>query len=335
MSTARWAAEEGTIWLAHKAASGKVCSILNRSDGSVASQLTASGTAATSVAVDDGRKSAVALENEVGITEYVDFYDSSFNQQWRSGGWNIINKVAVDSSGNVVAGGGGDNAADHEVVYYDSTGAKVWGYDWGGSGANVNDVAFDSAGKVYVSGDRASSRAFVRFDAAGAVELTIDTDDGTGTNPGFAEVAVDDTGNIYLSGQWGNGGSNYYALRKYNSAGVQQWEFEKGAGAHQWTHIAVDDSGNVYVTGVRYNNLTTFKLNSSGVEQWSYDHGATTLCVAVERNTGDVYVSGVYSGPSINLRRLNSAGSAQWSVAVGTGNGFGVAVLPGLHPVFW
>src|SRR5436190_2192575 len=66
-------------------------------------------------------------------------------------------------------------------------------------------------------------------------------------------VAVDNSGNAYVTGTSFGSGSDYdYATIKYNSAGQEQWvaRYDGPGGSSDYARaIAVDSSGNVYVTG--------------------------------------------------------------------------------------
>lgn len=144
-------------------------------------------------------------------------------------------------------------------------------------------------------------------------------------------MALDDNGNVYVTGESFNIGNNRdYATVKYNSAGVQQWAaIYNGPGNNEDYAVAivVDTSGNVYVTGYSYGSGTymdyaTIKYNSSGVEQWvaRYNSGEGILddrAVAIALDAvGNVYVSGNSPGNGTGFDyttiKYNSSGAEQW-----------------------
>ena len=148
-------------------------------------------------------------------------------------------------------------------------------------------------------------------------------------------LAVDDSGNVYVTGRSIGNGTNYdYATIKYNSGGVQQWLQRyngPGNGNDLARTISVDGQGNVFVTGFSAGNGTgsdyaTIKYNSGGVQQWvqryngpgNGDDDAYSLAVDGQ---GNVYVTGWSDGDYATIK-YNSAGVQQWVQRYnGPGNG--------------
>jgi hypothetical protein len=143
-------------------------------------------------------------------------------------------------------------------------------------------------------------------------------------------LAVDDSGNVYVTIRSGTESNFDYATIKYNSSGVEQWVAVyngPGNGYDEAFSLAVDGLGNVYVTGIsdggivtRY-DYATIKYNSSGVEQWvaryngpenSYDEA---FYLAVD-GLGNVYVTGISDGGTVGYDyatiKYNSSGVEQW-----------------------
>ena len=216
--------------------------------------------------------------------------------------------IAVDGAGNVYIVGsfrftatfGGttinaNGGVDIYVAKYNSNGALQWVQSAGGSlGAERgNGIAVDGSGNVYITG-------FYQGD--GIFGST------TKTSLGNEDVFV----------------------AKYNSNGVIQWvQSAGGTGSDIGNGIALDASGNVYVTG-GYVGTATFgvgaafsktavgntdifvaKYNTNGVIQWVRSAGGIGTvglfgaianggnAIAVNANTGNVYVTGFYSGTAV------------------------------------
>jgi len=162
---------------------------------------------------------------------------------------------------------------------------------------------------------------------------------GPANNQDFSyDIAVDNSGNVYVTGYSISGTSNHdYLTVKYDNAGTQLWEARyngPGNGTDDAFAIAIDGAGNVYVTGgstgASY-DYATIKYNSSGVQQWVQIYNgpgnAQDLAydLAVDAS-GNVYVTGWSNGGSgfaadYATIKYNSAGVQLWvSRYQGSGN---------------
>ncbi len=119
-------------------------------------------------------------------------------------------------------------------------------------------------------------------------------------------IAVDDAGNVYVTGYSdGLGTHDDYATVKYSTSGVEQWVARYdglASGVDEPNAVAIDDTGNVYVTGYSAGSGTgydyaTVKYNPSGTEQWvaRYDgpesYWDIAYAMAID-GAGNVYVTG-------------------------------------------
>jgi len=151
-------------------------------------------------------------------------------------------------------------------------------------------------------------------------------------------MAVDASGNVYVTG-YSRSSSHYdYVTTKYNPAGIEQWVARyNGPGDYQDTPkaIAVDSFGNVYVTGYSYGEGTssdyaTIKYNSDGAEQWiarydNPDSGNDIVYDMALDDFGNVYVTGESDNNDSRLNyttiKYNKDGRRLWTATYnGPGN---------------
>ena len=189
--------------------------------------------------------------------------------------------IAVDASGNVyVAGSSGatwgspvraftsvTSDSDAFVAKLDSSGSLTWHTFLGGSGYDrVYGIAVDASGNVYVAGSSGATwgspvRAHTGANDAFAARLTSSGSltwhtflGGSGNDNGYG-IAVDGSGNVYVSGDsnaiWGSperaytSGDDAFAARLTSSGSLIWNTFLGGSGGDRGWGIAVDGSGNV------------------------------------------------------------------------------------------
>ncbi len=171
--------------------------------------------------------------------------------------------IAVDSSGNVCVTGtslGSGAFDDYTTIKYNSAGQEQWVARYPGPIAWA--IAVDGSGNVYVTGESVESGgrrtnidyATIKYNSAGQ-EQWVARYNGS-RNGGYDRaqaIAVDGSGNVYVTGFSAGARTFDYATVKYDSAGQQQWVARyngPGNGNEEAAStIVVDGSGNVYVTG--------------------------------------------------------------------------------------
>lgn len=229
---------------------------------------------------------------------------------------------------------------------------RVWvdRYDGPGNGPDVaTAVAMDASGSVVVTGTSVgagagSDIATVKFDAAGnrLWEARYDWD----LYDGAYHLAVDSTGNVYVSGssgvyyrdQWIYYFNDYVTV-KYDADGNQLWVARYDGPGHRDDTVgglAVDSAGNVYVTGTSQDDdysddYATVKYDPDGKQLWvaRYDDpesGGGRAYALVLDGVGNLYVTGSsgtlkYDDEGNLLWSTPFSGSTSYHLAVdGTGN---------------
>jgi uncharacterized delta-60 repeat protein len=216
-----------------------------------------------------------AKYNSAGEAQWVVRYDGPGNSHDRA------TALVVDGSGNVYVTGQSSGSAfasgDYATVKYNAAGVEQWSARYNGPG-NFSDgavaLAVDGSGNVYVTGYSSGSDTFpftdyatVKYNSAGVQQWVARYDSPGNSNDGANALALDGSGNVYVSGSSRPGGTAYdYVTVKYNPAGVEQWVARyDGSGNSNDVAAAMglDGSGNVYVTGYRtgsgWNVYTTIK----------------------------------------------------------------------------
>ncbi|MEO8209938.1 MAG: SBBP repeat-containing protein, partial [bacterium] len=313
---------------------------------------------ASSIAVDDSENvyvSGRSYRSGTGHNCATIKYNSSGVQQWGQShngfgtGFYGPTSLEVDNSGNVyITGSSAESGTypDYTTIKYNSSGVQTWIQSYNGPGNSydgAHSLAVDGSGNVYVTGHSPgigtnNDYATIKYSSSGDQQW-VQRYNGPGNLGDYANsLAVDDSGNVYVTGSSGNGINSDYATIKYNSSGVQQWvqRYNGTGNNHNAAHsIAVDYSGNVYVTGKSdsypHTVYATIKYNSSGVQQWIQEYGPINNVenappsLAVD-GSGNAYITGnsVGSGTSADYAtvKYNSSGVQQWvQLYNGPGNG--------------
>lgn len=232
-------------------------------------------------------------------------YDNSGNYVWAKGmGGTASNQgraVALDGAGNAYITGYFSGTVDFDpgsgmatlttaggndifLAKYDPSGSYVWAKSMGGTIADIGSgIAVDATtGNVYVTGYYTTAANFdtAALTSAGGRDIFLAKYDNSGnyiwaksmggnTSDLGSGVAVDGTGNVYITGGYtatadfdpgpdtaafttaGTTGAGDVFLAKYDPSGNYIWAKSMGSIlADQGSNVAVDKIGNVYLTGI-------------------------------------------------------------------------------------
>ncbi len=258
--------------------------------------------------------------------------DSQGVLQWQksliyANGYPVFNSVAADSFGNVYAAGTiqwshGAGQTDILIAKFNATtGDMQWAKTWGGSLYDTgNGIALDSSGNVFVVGLTnsfgASGVNTVLLSLSPSANIRFQKIIGNGNETGNA-VALDNAGDIYVSGFTNSRGSNDMLLLRANSSGGLNWERSWGGsnGTDIGYGVVVDSSGNLALVGstnsygaggfcgggLPCDNIALVRVNSSGAFLSSLIFGdarfqSEGFGVAAEP-LGSLVAVGLVSGP--------------------------------------
>jgi hypothetical protein len=250
--------------------------------------------------------------------------------------------VAIDGSSNVYVTGeswGGGTNYDYVTIKYSPDGDTAWVRRYNGPGNGLDKaqaIATDDSGYVYVTGYSVgdgthNDYATIKYHSNGDTAWVRRYHRVAQTQERPSDIAVDDSGNVYVTGGGEGGGTDYdYVTIKYRSDGDTAWlrRYNGPANGSDYAYaIAVDDSGNVYVTGYSdstgsFQDYATIKYDAVGNEVWvrRYNgppgNGSDYGYVLALDGFSNVYVTGESGGGATYMDyatiKYHSNGDTAW-----------------------
>lgn len=198
------------------------------------------------VAIDRGGNVIVAANESVGdplapqVDGWVREHTAGGAPVWTAGyggaagGTDVARAVATDAAGRVAAVGietVAGQGTDMWIRVYDTNGAVQWTATYANLNAlddEATAVAFDAAGNVIVAGFELDPVIpwrlwLAKYDPTGAPLWTHTWDGETAEGARAFGVAVDDTGDIVVTGQHRVAGLNQLLVRKHDPSGNPRW----------------------------------------------------------------------------------------------------------------
>jgi len=306
-------------------------------------------------------------------------YDPNGNALWAKSAGGIYHDeaydVATDTAGNVVVSGtyittinfgtgalSGNGNYEAFVVKYNASGTAQWAKSQGTIDEDrAYCVATDNSGNVVVAGTFKADITIgnttltyaggayediylVKYDANGTI-VWVEGAGGTYRDKPDG-IAIDDSGNIYMTGiiyseyiifgpdSLPNSGFTFYGdffLVKYDASGDVQWADGAGSGSNNdWgSDVVVDFSGNILVTGLFGSTITfgSSTLTGGGIFVVQYDNAGNVLWdlsvpdglgnSIAEDSNGNIYIAGSHWTSSITFgsTTLTNAGGYDMFVA--------------------
>ena len=300
-------------------------------------------------------------------------YDPSGNEIWHQQfgtlTWDEGMSVATDAAGNSYVAGKtrGDlfqpNLGDYDafLAKIDASGNEVWSRQIGTSAWDeASFTTIDSSGNIYIAGHTEGS---LSGPTAGGEDILVTKFDpsgnelwsrqiGTAGDDRGRSVAVDASGNIYITGETSGSlagehlGEEDAFLIKLDASGDDLWSLQMGTpDTDSPRSVAVDASGNAYIGGWtrgdlglggpdadgRESDAFLAKFDPSGNELWARQFGTPDAAEGfgnvVLDAAGDVYVGGNTSGDlggtnegaaDVFLTKFDASGNELWNQQFGS-----------------
>jgi hypothetical protein len=298
------------------------------------------------IAVDQAGNSYVTGYSTGGAPNYDDIvtikYDPDGNVLWtRNYTYTYYDEkaydVAIDAAGNCYVTG--YCSTFFLTVKYSSSGTELWstryhvGSESGYCGFKV--CVSSTTGNVYATGYAKKSIVSgtediltIKYNSSGAIQWTKLYNGAKDETDIGKSVAVDGSGNVYVTGYGGITSAYYgdYITIRYSDFGSQLWvKTHNGPGNENDIALSsvLDNSGNVYVTGrsyvssANYTDFCTIKYDPYGNEVWKkyFDNGAWDEAEVINIDgAGNLYVTGTSWDyyDDIAVVKYNPAGEQQW-----------------------
>lgn len=245
--------------------------------------------------------------------------------------------MTLDTVGNIYVTGNAQTASGSLDVYctlkYSQAGILQWSRFFYGSGLGGHyayAIASDNSSNVYVTGYAYNPGSVfdfctVKYNSEGVQQWVNYYDGPAHTYDEADKVAVDNAGNIYVTGKSSLFGDFNFqiATLKYSPDGRQIWLQRYGEPTAEPDGLVIDQSCNIYIAGYSGDSAVALKYDSSGNLLWACNFrgvfASAYNAIAVDAND-NVYVTGYtdttshYDMMKYVTAKYSSSGLLQWLV---------------------
>ena len=277
--------------------------------------------------------------------------------------------LSIDNSDNVYITGhtygnldsnNNHGSADVVLVKHDSSNNKIWTKQIGTPKEDkASGIAIDSSKNIYISGytkgkfdnDTYSSLPDIflsKFNESGTTQWIKNF--GTPKDDYSNGIAIDSTGNIYITGYTKGDFDNDsittnpdIILLKFDSSGTKLWHKQISTSSDdRGNGIAIDNLNNIYITGYSKGNLDNItnsgradaflmKFDLNGTKQWTKLVGTSSDDIAnsvITDSSNNIYITGYSNGDIDNntnfgnsdifISKFTLNGDKQWTKNMGS-----------------
>jgi len=261
------------------------------------------------------------------------------------GGADQVRGLALDGAGNVlVTGFAISSTYDYVTLKYAANGTPVWtNFFDGGLDDEAHAVAVDTAGNVFVTGQSTSGQytdyLTLKYQADGTPVWTNRTSYSGPGNDSAKSIAVDASGDVYVTGEGSDTDYTFAFTLKYAGAtGVPVWtnQFDTGDSSYG-VAVAVDPAGDVLVGASHLDSfvrMAAVKYSAAGTPVWTNLYSRTTTDehvrgLAVDGSGNAILIGETHNGTDYDFTTLKilADGTAAWTNHY-DGVGGGVADKP-------
>ena len=253
-------------------------------------------------------------------------------------------KVAGDGNVYVLGGVRLNNTIDPLLMKLSGTGTELWrvtANNFFDRYTTLPALALDPQGNILVAGtatDASFKKDFltIKYNSAGAELWRARADGSAGANDGATAIAVDNGGNVYVTGTYTSVTSSSGIMTlKYDPSGQEVWRAVAGETTTTYpAGLAVNTTGEAYVVGAQsgllggFGDFITIKYGATGQEIWRRTFNGAAMrddaAIGVGLDAaGNVYVFGSSVNASNNIDALvikyDSGGTEQWRRVVPNG----------------
>jgi len=200
-----------------------------------------------------------------------------------------VGTIAIDSNGKIYVVGlftSYKGATENRIIRLNTDGSKDTAFDNStGFGSQVNTIAIDSNGKIYIGGAFTTYKGvtetrIIRLNPDGSKDTAFDNT--TGFNNTVAAIAIDSNGKIYVGGFFITyKGVTENRIIRLNPDGSKDTAFDNTTGFDVSVNaITIDTNGKIYVGGgfSTYKGVTEnrmIRLNADGSKDTIFNIGGT------------------------------------------------------------